>query len=66
MAYKFVVTCTCFEGNRVYIDQILFSDYTDESMLRPMVEKLLHDVEVFADIGGLKNFNLTISISEVK
>ena len=63
MAYKFVVNAHILKA--IETDPIQFSDYTDESILRPMV-KIIHDVEVFADKGGLKNFSLTISISEVK
>ena len=63
MAYKFVVNAHNLKA--IETDPIPFSDYTDESILRPMA-KIIHDVEVFADKVGLKNFSLTISISEVK
>ena len=47
-------------------EPVEFSKHTDEDSLERLFAQAQHDIKIFMDRGGFKNFSLTMEISEVE
>jgi hypothetical protein len=61
----FKVVVNAHNLKEIQTEPVEFSKHKDENYIY-LLTQALHDIIIFHDRGGFKNFSLTIHISEVK
>ena len=62
--YKVVVLVHSLK--EIQTEPVEFSKHTDEDSLERLFAQAQHDIKIFMDRGGFKNWSLTIEINEVR